>query len=380
MAQDKPTVLYVDDLPVNLTLFEATFRNDFDLILTEYPKEVLNILEEKEVQVLVSDQRMPEITGIELLEIVAEKFPDIRRYLLTAFTDSETVIEAVNKGRIHGYIKKPMQPDEIRQSIKGSLEVYYLRQKNKEMMEELENMNKELENVNKELLNMDELKSEIINSITNEISTPLNRIMGTLHLLKNKIKGDELSDVVNILDTSVFKLEQFSLLAKQISVLKSPGFELKQSKVSLKQVIQFSVIETSEELKEQEISLKRDLNASDDNVNGDSALLVSCLVNIIQFAKEHTEEGGEIIVHTTVDEGSLTCGVENQGINYSDTLFNILSNHFSHRESTLNLNMGIGLAVSQMIMDTHGGMVIFEKTDNNRGCLKMIFPAIEQSS
>ncbi len=373
MAQDKPTVLYVDDLPVNLTLFEATFRKDYDLILTEYPKEVLNILEEKEVQVLVSDQRMPEMTGIELLEIVAERFPDVRRYLLTAFTDTETVIEAVNKGHIHGYINKPMQPDEIRQSINGSLEVYHLRKKNKEMMVELEN-------VNKELLNMDGLKSDIINSITNEISTPLNRIMGTLHLLKNKIEGDELTDVVNILDNSVFKLEQFSLLAKQISVLKSPGFELKQSKVSLKQVIQFSEIETSEELKEQEIALKRDLNASDDNVNGDSALLVSCLVNIIQFAKEHTEEGGEIIVYTTVDEGSLTCGVEDQGINYSDTLFNILSNHFSHQESTLNLNMGIGLAVSQMIIDTHGGILIFEKTDNNRGCHKMIFPPIAQSS
>ena len=372
MAQDKPTVLYVDDLPMNLKLFEATFRNDFDLILTQYPKEVLNILEEKEVQVLVSDQRMPEMTGTELLEIVAEKFPDIRRYLLTAFTDTEIVIEAINKGRIHGYIKKPMQPDEIRQSINGSLEMYHLRKKNREMMEELEN-------VNKELLNMDGLKSEIINSISNEISTPLNRIMGTLHLLKNKIEGDELTDVVNILDNSVFKLEQFSLLAKQISVLKSPGFELKQSKVSVKQVIQFSVIETSEELKEQEIALKRDLNATDDNVNGDSALLVSCLVSMIQFAKEHTEEGGEIIVHTTVEEGRLTCCVEDQGVNYSDALFDILSSHFSHGESALNLNMGIGLALSQMIMDTHGGMMIFEKSEKNRGCLKMIFPTLKQS-
>ncbi len=118
MAPEKPTVLYVDDVPMNLKLFEATFRNDFDLILTEYPKEVLNILKEKEVQVLVSDQRMPEMTGTELLSIVAEEYPNIRRYLLTAFTDTETVIEAVNRGRIHGYIKKPIQADEIRQSLR----------------------------------------------------------------------------------------------------------------------------------------------------------------------------------------------------------------------------------------------------------------------
>ena len=140
MAQEKPTVLYVDDVLVNRELFKATFSNDFNLILTEDPKEVLKILEEKEVQVLVSDQRMPEMTGTELLEIVAEKYPDIRRYLLTAYTDTEIVIEAINKGRIHGYIKKPMQSDEIRQSINSSLEVYHLRKKNREMMEELLNM------------------------------------------------------------------------------------------------------------------------------------------------------------------------------------------------------------------------------------------------
>ena len=76
---------------------------------------------------LISDQRMPGMSGTELLEIVAEKYPDIRSYLLTAFTDTETVIEAVNVGRVHGYIKKPMQADEIRTSIKSSLENYHLR-------------------------------------------------------------------------------------------------------------------------------------------------------------------------------------------------------------------------------------------------------------
>jgi len=63
MDRDKPTVLYVDDLPMNLKLFEATFRDDYDLILSKSPEEVLGILEEREVQVLVSDQRMPKMMG-----------------------------------------------------------------------------------------------------------------------------------------------------------------------------------------------------------------------------------------------------------------------------------------------------------------------------
>lgn len=366
MAQDKPTVLYVDDLPMNLKLFEATFKKDYDIILTEKPKEALEILKEKEIQVLVSDQRMPEMTGTELLEIVAEKYPDIRRYLLTAFTDLETVIEAVNKGRVHGYIQKPMQPNEIRQSINASLEVYHLRKRNQQIL-------KELEEVNEELMNMDGLKSEIINSISNEISTPLNRIMGTLHLLKTKIEGDELTDVVNILDHSVFKLEQFSMLAKQISVLKSPGFQLKNNKVLVKQVIQFSSIETGEELKEQGITLIKNKESSDHEIKGDSGLLVSCLVSLIRFAREHTEKNGAIKVDASKLNGQLAIWVEDQGVNYTDTLFDILSNHFSDSDTPLNLTMGIGLAVSQMIMETHGGRLIFEKTGDSLGCLKMVF-------
>ncbi len=367
MVRDKPTVLYVDDLPMNLKLFEATFRNDYNLILTEFPSEVLKILEEHEVQVLISDQRMPGMVGTELLEIVAEKYPDIRRYLLTAFTDIETVIEAVNVGRVHGYIKKPMQADAIRASIKASLETYHLRISNRQILEELEE-------VNAELLNMDLLKSEIINSISNEIRDPLNRIMGTLHMLKTKIEGDEVSEVVNILGQSVFKLEQFSLMARQISTLKKPGFSLKKQQVSIKQVIQFGAIETSEELKELNINLKRESDSADLHIEGDSGLLVSCMVCLIRFARDHTQKEGEIMITARAKNEGIECQVEDQGINYSDPQLDFLSDQFSRKDIPANMTMGIGLSHAQMIMEAHGGRLIFEKTKGNNGVMKMVFP------
>ncbi|GAI75631.1 unnamed protein product, partial [marine sediment metagenome] len=123
----KANVLYVDDMKTNLILFQATFERDYNVILCQNPAKVLDILRKQEIQVLVTDQLMPEMTGAELLEIVAREFPGIRRFLLTAYTDFETVVEAVNKGQIHGYINKPIQADEVRTSLNNALEVYYLR-------------------------------------------------------------------------------------------------------------------------------------------------------------------------------------------------------------------------------------------------------------
>jgi len=367
MEECKPSVLYVDDVPVNLTLFRETFKNDFELSITEFPREALKILEEKEIQVVVSDQRMPEMTGIELLEIVAKKYPDIRRYILTAYTDADTVIEAINIGHIHGFIKKPMIANEIRATIKDSLEIYLLRKKNRQILEELEK-------VNAALFNMDGLKSEIINSISNEIRNPLSRIMGTLHMLKSKIKGDELSEAINILDDSVFKLEQFSNLARQISILKSPGFSLDKHQVSIQQVIQYGSIETREELKDMDIFLKEETNAAEIMVNGNSDLLVSCIINLIRFAKDHTVNKGEILISTSEHNRELECCITDGGSNYSETLFGVLKDQFSTGDNPINLTLGIGLAASQMIMETHGGHLIFEKTKSGKGLLKMAFP------
>jgi len=367
MEESKPSVLYVDDLPVNLTLFRETFKNDFELSLTEFPREALKILEEKDIQVVVSDHRMPEMTGIELLEIVAKKYPDIRRYLLTAFTDPETVIEAINIGHVHGFIKKPIVANEIRSTIKDSLEIYLLRKKNRQILEELEK-------ANAALLNLDGLKSEIINSITSEIRNPLSRIMGTLHMLKSKIKGDELSEAINILDESVFKLEQFSNLARQISILKSPEFSLDKQHVSMKKVIQYGSIETREELKDMDIRLKEKTNPTESMINGNSDLLVSCMINLIRFAKEHTANKGEILISFIEQNGELECCVTDGGSNYTDALFGVLKDQFSSGDKPLNFAMGIGLAASQMIMETHGGHLKFEETKGGKGLMKMTFP------
>ena len=366
-------VLYVDDLQTNLILFQATFEKDYKVIIAESAVEALDILKEQEIQVLVTDQRMPDMSGTELLEIVAVEYPDIRRFLLTAFTDFETVVEAVNKGHIHGYINKPLQADEIRISINNSMEIYHLQRKNRQMLEELEK-------VNRELTSLDGLKSEIIKVISQEVRNPLNRIMGTMHMLKDKIEGKELTDVVNILDSSVSRLEAFSSMTEQISMLKSPGYELSISDVPLKRVIEYSIIEANEVMKEKDVDCNLEAGDEDEVVRGESNLLVSCMVNLLWHAVRHTGSGESIKIRTIRENGATVCEVIDRGREYSDQLFEELEKQFSSGESRLNLNLGIELGLAQLIMEAHSGRIIFRKTDDKLGNVKMVFPVIEEGS
>ena len=362
----QPNVLYVDDLQTNLILFQATFEHDYHIILAESAAKALEIMKEQEIQVLVTDQRMPDMTGTELLEIVSREYPEVRRFLLTAFTDFETVVEAVNKGHIHGYINKPLQAEEVRLSINGSLEMYYLRKKNKEIM-------LELEKANQELMGLDGMKSEIIKVISQEIRNPLNRIMGTLHLLKDKMEGQELAGVINILDSSVSRLEEFSSMTEQISILKSPGHTLDKKNLNLKQVIEYGVIEVSEDLKDKEIAIDLQNHTPDMTISGESDLLVSCLVNILRNAMNHTGKGETITIITTQSDQEVICEVLDQGKNYSEKLLEDLTRHLNASDHKLNLDLGIDLALSQMIMEAHGGNILFEKANGSKASVKMLF-------
>ncbi len=105
----KRDLLYVDDEPDNIVVFEAAFEDDFKIWSAASGQEALAILEETAIPVVVSDQRMPAMTGVELFSIMRRKFPHIQRIILTGYTDPENMIEAINQGQVFHFVKKPWE-------------------------------------------------------------------------------------------------------------------------------------------------------------------------------------------------------------------------------------------------------------------------------
>lgn len=130
-------ILFVDDEEYNLVAFKATFRENYDIYTAQSGKEALKLLRGKEIGLIITDQRMPEMTGVELLEKILPKYPDSVRIILTGYSDVEAIVSAINTGHVFRYITKPWDERELMMTIDNALGLYELRVKNKELVLEL---------------------------------------------------------------------------------------------------------------------------------------------------------------------------------------------------------------------------------------------------
>ena len=120
-------VLYLDDEEHNLTAFRAAFRRDFHVHVTTMPSEAVRILQEHPIEVVISDQKMPDISGVEFFEMIMADHPDPVRMLLTGHADIDAVIDAINKGRIYKYISKPWNETELKRLVNEASELFQAR-------------------------------------------------------------------------------------------------------------------------------------------------------------------------------------------------------------------------------------------------------------
>jgi len=129
MAAVDDTILYVDDDAANLVVLKATCEEEFDVITAASGPEALDILKEREVAVLLVDQRMPGMTGVEVFEATKDVYPDTIRILITAYSDLNDAIDAINRGKIRRYLRKPWEPIELKAVLRESIETYQTRKK-----------------------------------------------------------------------------------------------------------------------------------------------------------------------------------------------------------------------------------------------------------
>jgi response regulator RpfG family c-di-GMP phosphodiesterase len=145
MPENKINILYVDDEENNLISFKATFRIKYNVYTAISGEEAKKILASKPVDIIITDQRMPNMTGVEFLESIIDDHPEPMRLLLTGYADMNAVIDAINKGKIFHYLTKPWNEDELDAAIQRAYDVYRIRMDEKDLTQKLGVTNEQLE-------------------------------------------------------------------------------------------------------------------------------------------------------------------------------------------------------------------------------------------
>jgi PAS domain S-box-containing protein len=148
MEAEKPgrsVVLYVDDDEYNLTLFEEFMKNEYDVLTALSPADGYELLKNNKVKVLISDQRMPDETGLEFIERITPEFPNLIKIIFTAHVDHEAALQAINQGGIYRYVLKPWNFQEMRQTLQNAIREYNLKEENQNLVKELVSKNITLE-------------------------------------------------------------------------------------------------------------------------------------------------------------------------------------------------------------------------------------------
>lgn len=141
----KNSILYIDDEVNNLNVFKAAFRREYEITLCGSPLEAYEVLKNQTFELIITDQRMPEMNGTDFLASILKTHPEPMRILLTGYSDIAAVIDAINKGEVYRYVTKPWLEDELRGVISSAFEVFSLRKENKLLTHSLLLANEQLE-------------------------------------------------------------------------------------------------------------------------------------------------------------------------------------------------------------------------------------------
>ena len=375
--KEKPPLLVVDDEINILHSLYDLFRLDYKVYTARSGAEGLRILDENEVHVVMADQRMPEMTGVEFLAKVKEQYSDIIRLVFTGYADVRAVVDAINQGNVFRYISKPWEPEELKSIVAQSMEQHRLLVDRTRLMHELKDANEslqqandDLQHLNQELRELDRLKSVFIDIASHELRTPVFVISGFARLLARQQPkpSKELKSILESAD------RLGSIVLNMAKLMESKDWEhvLERKQISVEQLIGTAVSQVKPfiEMRRQQLTTKIDDGLP--LVDVEPPLITDAIVNLLTNAIKFTPDEGSITVEATrgAQDGFVEVSVIDTGVGIPpEELSHIFTKFFgtfdtSHHSSGEyefgRRGIGLGLSVVRKFVEMHGGKVSVE--------------------
>lgn len=340
---EKITILYLDDEINNLQAFKAKFRTDYTIFLANNAEEAYQILNNNpKIQVIISDQRMPDITGVSFFESILKSHPDPIRILLTGYSDITAVIDAINKGQIYRYLQKPWDDYEMSLAIENAFRFYFINHQLKAKNEELQKTNEEL--------------NRFAYSASHDLKAPVKSMLGILKLAQMENNIDD--TLLDLLDDSVKKLDYF--INNIIDYYRNTRSEKTLTEIDFHKIIHdaFNVIEHSQGSSIRNINVSISIVQDKPFINDEfrlSVIINYLLSNAVKYQKKN-EPNKEISISVHVTEKNAAIKISDNGIGIDPKHREDIYKMF-YRATTQSTGSGIGLYIVKETLEKLEGKI-----------------------
>lgn len=367
-------LLIIDDEVEITKALARQFRRKYNVFSTTDPIEGLQIMEKENIQVVLSDQRMPGMTGVDFFSRIKDKYPDALKLILTGYTDIEAVIGAINEGQVFRYVKKPWNPAELDTIISEAFEKYELITNNRRLMHSLQEMNSTLE----EKVKTRTQELEKLNGRLSELNIEKNRYIGMVaHDLRNPIgiaasfsdfmienfettsKDDKLEYLGYINSSCTFSLNLIHDFL-DASKIEAGIFEVNLIQLEYNNFVKESIIQSEILAKNKSQEIITRSNCDTLMLSFDRNKIHQVLNNLLSNAIKYSFPNTKIVIDISETENEIITRVIDQGQGIPEEDLSKLFSPFqttSVKSTADEKSTGLGLAIVKKIIEAHHGNV-----------------------
>jgi len=355
------TVLAVDDERENLNLLARKLGEHHRVLLARDGGTALGLLKRHDVHLVLADQRMPGMTGIDLLEEVKSRYPEPARLLITAYPDIDVAVGAINRGGVQRFIAKPYDPGELLAVVDRELEIYELARANRRLSLDLKEAVASLLKANRELKELDRTKDYFLANVSHELKTPLVSGMGYLDLMRSGGLGAVTARMRKGLDVSYRNLARLHRLIEDLLSLARMRYRpdsIEKAPFDVGALIRECVASLKVRASKNSLDVRVSIPSNLPRVEADERRIHSVITNVLSNAEKFTPDRAKIRVAVSRrGKDRIEVRISDNGIGLSRAKAVKAFPFFKHADDPLVKRyggLGIGLTLAREILRAHG--------------------------
>lgn len=361
MIEKKVKILYVDDEENNLISFKASFRNLYQISTAISVAKARELLTQETFHVILADQRMPLITGVQFFEEIRDLYPESLRILITGYTDINAAIDAINKGEVFRFLYKPWDPALVESVINQAYDIYSTRLQLRQRNQELEKAYEELD--------------KFVYSASHDLRAPLMSVLGITNLALMETDVQSQNEYLELIRQSVKKLDIF--IINIIDYYKNARGQAQITEINFKELI--NEVCTSIQFLPEYGNINIDIHVGQDSAFMSDLIKLriifnNLITNAVKF-QDRSKEQSYLKIAVDIQDACLKLRFEDNGVGIREEDQERIFKMF-YRAEAVNSGSGIGLyIVNEAVKKLGGEIKVFSEFEKG-SIFEVIIPSI----